>query len=120
MKGLIVRLDREAACLPCRQAAFEEFDPQKAQGESSMQDDTTGFVTRARAINDRIFVIRDERRILNHFTWGKPLCARNDFGAGQQVERKANVEEKYILIGSKQGMETFWSDAILFHLMPGP
>ncbi len=85
-----------------------------------MQDETAGFVTRARAINDRIFVLRDERRILHHLSWGKPLCAKYDFGAGQQVERKANVEEKYILIGSKQGMEIFWSDAVLFHLMTGP
>jgi hypothetical protein len=75
MEGRLVWLDREAACLPCLQSSFEEFDLQKAPGESSMQDGTTGFVTWARAINDRIFVFRNERRILKHFSWGKPLCA---------------------------------------------
>jgi hypothetical protein len=36
-----------------------------------MQDSAAGFLARARAVDDRVFLFRDERWILQHFFLGK-------------------------------------------------
>ena len=63
-----------------------------------MQDGAAGFVSRARAIDDQIFLSGNERWILHYLPGGKPLCAGDDHQIRQQVEGQANVNDKHILI----------------------
>jgi hypothetical protein len=46
---------------------------------------------------DRVLLFWDERWILKQFLWGNPRCAEDDLRISQQVERLANIEEKYLL-----------------------
>src|SRR5579862_8801588 len=92
MKGLFVRFDREATGSPAIGASLEEFDPQKSHGESAMQDDATGLVARAGAVNDQVSLFRKQRRIRAHLLGCEPLCARDDDGISQQIQRLANIK----------------------------
>jgi hypothetical protein len=64
------------------------------QRKSPPQNSSTGFITGAGTVNDRVSFFRDERRVLKHFFWGDPFCARDHLSVRQQVERLANIKEK--------------------------
>ena len=83
-----------------------------------MQNLSTGFIAGAGTVNDRVFLFRNERRVLKHFFRGNPFCARDDLRVRQQVERLANIKQKYLLISGQQRVECLRCDAVLLHLTP--
>ena len=60
VKDLSVRLHWIVLRLPSRQSAFEELNPGKMHAESSMQDCSAGFLASTGAVNDSLFVLRDQ------------------------------------------------------------
>ena len=66
MKWFLVRLDRESIFPPALETALQNFDPYKPFGESSMQDRSDGFITRAGAVNYQVPLSRKQRRIRAH------------------------------------------------------
>ncbi len=72
MKGLRVWLDGIAFVFPAIQAAFQEFDPREMHGECLVQDDSAGFLTRTGAIDDHVFLLWDQRRVVLHFLGRDP------------------------------------------------
>ena len=63
-----------------------------------MQDDATGLVARAGAVNDQFSLFRKQRRIRAHFLRSDPLCTWDDDGISQQIERLANIKDKDVLV----------------------
>jgi hypothetical protein len=114
-EGLFVRLDRVALRFPALQPACQEFDLREMQSESTPQNNETGLIAGARAIYHRVFVPRDQRRILPHFSWSNPFRPRDNLGIYQKIERLAYIEDKYITIRSQQCMEVFRCDAVPLH-----
>ena len=96
-EGFFVSLDRIALRLPACQSTFKEFYSQEMHGLSSTQDGSAGFITRTGTVNDRVLLFRDKQWILKQFLWGNPRCAEDDLRISKQVERLANIEEKYLL-----------------------
>src|ERR1700758_1840233 len=97
MKGFLVRLDWEAIGPPSIETALEEFDSRESHGDSSMQDGSAGFITRAGAVNHQVSLFREQRRILAPHVGREPLCARDDDRVSQQVQRLPNINNKYFL-----------------------
>ena len=60
MKDLSVWLDGIALCSPGRQSTFEELNPGKMHGQSSMQYRPTGLITRTGTVNNRFFLFGDQ------------------------------------------------------------
>src|SRR5580658_929060 len=98
MKGTTVKFDRKALCSPAIEAALEEFDPREPHGESSVQDDSAGFIARAGAVNNQVSLLREQRRVRAHFLGRDPLCAWDDDGISQHVQRLPNVKDKHFLV----------------------
>ncbi len=113
MKNLTVGLDGIAIRFPGCQSTSEEFDSGKLQGKSLMQNLPAGFIAGTGTVDDRLFLFRNQRRLLEDFFGGNPLRTRDDLGIGQQVEGLANVKKKYLLVGVKQGVEFLRCDAVL-------
>jgi len=59
VEDLSVWLDRIALRFPGCQSTFEELDPGKMHGQSSIQYCSAGFLTRTGAVNDRFFFCGD-------------------------------------------------------------
>src|ERR1700722_17663230 len=72
VERLIVALNRIALRLPACQSTFEESYPRKMQRPSSTRDDSAGFIIGAGAVDDRLFLFRDERWILQQVFGGNP------------------------------------------------
>jgi hypothetical protein len=63
-----------------------------------MQDHATSFVARAGAVNDQVSLFRKQRRIRAYFLRSDPLCAWDDDGISQQIQRLANIKDENILL----------------------
>ena len=60
VKDLSVGLHWIVLRLPSRQSVFEKLNPGKMHAESSMQNCSPGFLATTGAVNDSLFVLRDQ------------------------------------------------------------
>ena len=97
-----VWLDRITLCFPGRQSTLQEFDSVEMQSEGPTNNYSSGFIAGTGTVSNRILLSWNERRIFNYFSWGNPLCARDDLRIGQQIERLANIKDKCPLIRRQQ------------------
>lgn len=70
MKNLPVGLDRIALRFPSFEAAFEEFDLEKLQVQGSTQHGPASLISGTSAVNDCLFVLRDQARYRQHIRRG--------------------------------------------------
>jgi len=123
MKNLPVWFDRIALRFPGFEAAFQELDLEKLQVQGSTQDGPASFIPGTSAVNDRLFVLRDQAWCRQYLRRGDSSSARNNLCVSQQIERLTDIKESQIPMCTQQGIELIGRDSVLFHrpsLIPAP
>jgi hypothetical protein len=80
-----------------------------------MQDNATGFVAWAGTVNNQVSLFGKQRRIGAHGIGCDPLCARDNDGISQQIQRLANIKDENILLCGQQRLQGFRCNGVPFH-----
>src|SRR6266702_3104902 len=119
-KGLLVRLNRITLRLPRGQPTLENLHTREVQSQSPPQNIPAGLLAIAGAVDDRVLIPWNERRIRNHVLRWNPPRARNDLRVRKQVERLTNIENERPLARGQQLMKRLRLDAVPLQFTPIP
>ena len=95
MKRFAVALNWVAERLPSFQPSLKELYPPKSHGESMSQDDASGPIAQAGAVDDRIQILGDELTARDHvFAEVNRFGSREGAGAGYVNENTLDIGRK--------------------------
>jgi hypothetical protein len=109
--------DRVAVRLPRIEPAGRSFIREKCNASALRNTLIPSLITRTSAVNHRILVFWDQRRILDQRVWVDPLGPGYDFRLAQQIKWLTDVEDRDISL-RHQGSKLLWRNESAFQLTP--